>query len=96
MSRLTYRIEEGKNCGNRRKTLYLIYVDGIESWKLPQLHRVKLFDGYYMIWSNDSAEEVLNDFVEVYGEYLEQELFLNSVLDVTSCFNKANYYVDLE
>ncbi|UPI13254.1 hypothetical protein [Bacillus phage SBSphiJ7] len=75
MSRLSYKIEEGKVHGNPRKKLYHIYVDGIESWKLPPLTQAKLFDGYYIVWSNDSAEEVLNIFIAVYGEYLEQELF---------------------
>ncbi|UPI12512.1 hypothetical protein [Bacillus phage SBSphiJ4] len=75
MGRLSYRIEEGRNCGTRKETRYLIYVDGIEYWKLPQLHRIKLLDGCYRLWSNDPAEQVLNEFIAIYGDELEEKLF---------------------
>ncbi|WCS69637.1 hypothetical protein Goe25_02480 [Bacillus phage vB_BsuM-Goe25] len=76
MGKLTYRIEEGNAPGNLRKRLYRIYVDGIPPWKvLPPLKQAKRFENYYRVLSNDSAEEVLNEFMLLYGEELENELF---------------------
>ncbi|MGD1416381.1 hypothetical protein [Bacillus stercoris] len=69
---INFRIEEAKNHGNRKENRYHIYIErkGISFWNMPYLKQAKLdlCNECYEIWSRDAKDEVLSDFIALYGE----------------------------
>lgn len=80
MPKLTYTIKEGKIHGNnwRNIRLYHIYVEGVIAWKLPLLKSTDSLNrvhGYYSVRTTAlTQEEVLEEFITLYAERLEEEL----------------------
>jgi hypothetical protein len=76
MANVTYTIKKGKMCGNPKTTLYHIFVEGegITHWNLPCLKQAKLnrYCERYEIWTKEPEEQVLNDFIALYGEEFEK------------------------
>lgn len=76
MANITYRIEEGKVCGCPKEKWYHIFVEGegITMWNRPYLNKMKFNPAQqrYEIWTKQPKEQVLEEFIAVYGEDFEK------------------------